>query len=134
MLTIPPTVTVQPNQLTATFTVIGTATGLATTTATLGTVSKIATVTVTPQPPQVTALLPPTLNVIQGATGSLTLSINAAQVGDTTVPLTNSTATILDVPASVIVPSGLTSVSIPIAGLTLGTATVTATLNGTVTS
>ncbi len=134
LLTIPPTVTVQPNQLTATFTVIGKATGLATITATLGTITKTATVTVTPQPPQVTALLPATLSVIQGATGSLTLSINAAQVSDTTVPLTTSSATILDVPASVIVPSGLTSVTIPVTGLTLGTATVTATLNGTVTS
>ncbi len=134
LLTIPPTVTVQPNALTATFTVIGKATGLATITTTLGTITKTATVTVTPQPPQVTALVPSTLDVIQGATGSLTLSINAAQVSDTTVPLTTSSATILDVPASVIVPSGLTSVTIPVAGLTLGTATVTATLNGTVTS
>ncbi|MEQ1794758.1 MAG: PKD domain-containing protein [Nitrospira sp.] len=134
LLTIPLTVTVPPNQLTASFTVIGKATGLATITATLGSVTKTATVIVTPQPPQVAALLPPTLNVIQGATGSLTLTLNAAQVSDTAVPLTNSSATVLDVPPSVIIPSGFTSVSLPVAGLALGTATVTATLNGAVTS
>jgi len=134
VLTVPPTVTVQPNQLVATFTVIGKTTGLATITATLGTVTKTATVTVTPQPPQVAALLPPTLNVVQGATGTITLSINAAQVGDTTVPLTNTNPAILNVPPTAIVPAGQTSVAIPVAGLTLGNATVTALLNGTVSS
>ncbi len=131
LLQIPPTVTVQPNQTQASFTVTALATGTATITATLGTTTKQATVTVIPQPPSVVSLLPSPLPVVQGATGTLTLTINAAQQTDTVVPLTNSAPSLIDVPASATVPAGLTSVAIPVAGLSVGTATVTATLNGT---
>ena len=134
LLQIPATVTVQPNQTQANFTVTALTTGTATITATLGTVTKQATVVVIPQPPSVTALIPTTLNVVQGATGSLTLRINAAQPIDTVVPLTNSSATILDVPPSATIPAGLTETPVQVTGLTLGAATVTATLNGTVSS
>ena len=134
ILQVPPTVTVQPGQTQANFTVTALTTGTATITATLGTVTKQATVTVIPQPPQVTALIPTTLAVVQGATGSLTLRINAAQPTNTIVPLTKSSATILDVPLTVTIPAGFTEAPVQVTGLTMGTATVTATLNGTVTS
>lgn len=134
VLELPASVTVQPNQITAPFVVIGRAPGAATITATLGSVTKTATVLVTPLPPQVTEVIPATLNVVQGATGQLTVRINAAQPTDTIVPLTNSSVAILDVPAAVTVPAGLTEAPIQVTGLAFGTATVTATLNGTVTS
>ena len=135
VLQVPATVTVQPGQTQANFTVTALATGTATLTATLGTATKTATVIVTPQPPSVTALIPATLDVVQNATGQLTLRINAAQQTDTVVPLTNSSATILTVPPSVTIPAGFTEAPVQVtAGVTLGTATVTATLNGTVSS
>ena len=134
VLELPATVTVQPNQIAAPFVVIGRATGTATMTATLGAVTKTATVIVTPLPPQVTELVPATLSVVQGATGQLTVRINAAQPTNTIVPLTNSSVTMLDVPTTVTIPAGLTEAPIQVTGLALGTATVTATLNGTVTT
>ena len=134
VLQVPATVTVQPNQTQASFTGTALTTGTATITATLGNVTKTATVIVTPQPPSVTALMPATLDVVQGATGQLTLRINAAQQTDTVVPLTTGSATILTVPPSVTIPAGFTETPVQVTGLTLGTATVTATLNGTVIS
>jgi RHS repeat-associated protein len=134
VLQVPATVTVQPNQTQASFTGTALTTGTATLTATLGSVTKTATVIVTPQPPSVTALMPATLDVVQGATGQLTLRINAAQQTDTVVPLTTGSATILTVPPSVTIPAGFTETPIQVTGLTLGTATVTGTLNGTVIS
>ena len=132
VLQVPLTVTVQPGQTQANFTVTALTTGTATITATLGSVTKQATVVVIPQPPSVVSLLPSPLPVVQGATGTLTLTINAAQPTDTVVPLTNSAPSLIGVPPSATVPAGLTTVAIPVAGLTVGTATVTATLNGTV--
>ena len=127
------TVTVPPNQTQATFTITALATGSAQLTATLGTISKQATVTVTPQPPQVLALTPSPLAVVQGATGTLTVTLNAAQATDTVVPITTNNATVVDVPVSVTVPAGLTTAPVSVSGLIIGTATITATLNGTAT-
>jgi hypothetical protein len=136
VLQIPATqsVTVPPNQTQATFTVTALATGTAQLTATLGAISKQATVTVTPQPPQVLSLTPSPLAVVQGATGMLTVTLNAAQATDTVVPITTNNATIVGVPVSVTVPAGLTTAPVSVSGLTIGTATVTATLNGTATA
>ena len=133
-LQIPPTVTVQPNQTEASFTMTALATGPVSIIATVGTTTKQATVVVIPQPPSVTALIPASLAVVQGATGQLTVQINAAQQTDTVVPLINSSPTILNVPITVTIPAGLTETPVQVTGLALGTAAVTATLNGTATS
>lgn len=134
ILQVPATVTVPPNQVQAGVTVTGLAVGAAQVTATLGTVTKEATVVVTLPPPHVVALIPAALDLVQGATGSLSLRIDAAQQTDTVVPLTTSNATVLAVPASATIPAGVTDAPVPVTGLALGTATVTAVLNGSVSS
>ena len=85
-------------------------------------------------PPQVLSLTPSPLAVVQGATGTLTLTINAAQPTDTIVPITTNNATSVGVPVSVTVPAGSSTTSLSVSGLTVGTGTVTATLNGTATA
>ena len=61
-----------------------------------------------------------------GATGSLTVTLDAVQATDTLIALTNSAPAQLDSPASAIVPAGRLSAEIPITGTALGAATVTA--------
>ena len=126
---IPAIVTVPAGQTSATFTVNGLAVGTATVTATLEGTTKSATVQVQPPPPTVVSLLPNPLPLQQGATGSLTLTINAAQVSDTVIPFTNSASTIVQVPASITVPANQLSVVIPVTALLAGSATITASIN-----
>ncbi|MGH3755678.1 MAG: beta strand repeat-containing protein, partial [Pseudonocardiaceae bacterium] len=130
VLQVPPSVTVPANQLSAIFTVTGVAVGDATVTATVGSSTRTALVHVIPPAPVAVSLLPPTQSIQQGANGTLTFTINAAQLTDTIVPLTNSNAAVLQVPSSVTVPAGQTSAPITVTGLTPGTATVSATLGG----
>jgi YD repeat-containing protein len=134
VLQVPPTVTVPAGQTQAVFTITGLAIGDATVTATLGTSGKSALVHVQPPPATVVSLLPNPLPLQQGATGTLTLTINAAQLADTIITLSNSAPTIAQTPSSETVPAGQTSTSIAINGLQPGTATISATLNGTTVS
>src|SRR5438445_1620258 len=131
ILQVPATVTVQTGQRQAAFTVTGLAVGDAVVTATLNTSTQTATVHVIQPPPTVVSLLPNPLAIQQGATGSFTLTINAAQVADTVIPLTNSAPAVLQAPGSVTVPAGQTSVTFPVTVLRPGNATVTASLNST---
>src|SRR5439155_21034680 len=134
VLQVPVSVTVPSGQTHASFTVTGVAVGDATVTATLTaatTTTQSALVHVVPPPPTVVALVPTPLALQQGATGSFTLRINAAQPADTTIPLTNSAPAVLQAPGSATIPAGQTSVAFPVTGLTLGTATVAAALNST---
>lgn len=130
LLQVPPSVPVPANQTSASFTVTGLAVGQALITATVGTSNKQATVQVVPPPPQLVSLLPNPLPLQQGATGTLALTINAAQQTDTLVPLTNNAATFVQAPTSVTVPMGQTQVMFSVTGLASGNATLSATLNG----
>ena len=130
LVTVPATVTVPAGQTSAPFTVTGLAVGTATITASLNGTTKTATVQVQPPPPQVVSLLPNPLPLQQGATGSLTLTINAAQVSDTVILLTNTASTIVQIPASITVPANQLSATIPVTGLQAGNATITASING----
>src|SRR6266571_4939791 len=65
-----------------------------------------ATVNVTPAPPTVTSLAPQSLAVTQGASGSLTVTISAAQTADTQVLLASSNANIASVASAVTVLAG----------------------------
>ena len=127
---VPAIVTVPAGQTSASFTVTGLMVGSATVTASLNGTSQSAFVQVQPPPPQVVSLLPNPLPLQQGATGSLILTINAAQLNDTVIPLTNTAPTIVQVPASVTVPANQLSVTIPVTALLAGSATITATING----
>jgi hypothetical protein len=70
------------------------------------------------------SLLPSSVSLYVGAAGSLTL--NAAQLADTPVPVNADPSGLLSVPSSVTVPAGQLTVGIPLVGLSAGTTTVTA--------
>jgi len=134
VLHIPASVTIPSGQTHASFTVTGVAVGNAAVTATLTattTTTQTAVVHVVPPPPTVVSLVPNPLAIQQGATGTFTLTINAAQPTDTSIPLTNSAPSVLQAPGSATVPAGQTSVTFPVTGLILGSATVTAAINST---
>lgn len=131
---VPAIVTVPAGQTSAPFTVTGLAVGNATVTGTVNGTTKTAAVQVEPPPAQVVSLLPNPLPLQQGATGSLTLTINAAQLSDTVIPLTNSAPTIVQVPASITVPANQLSATIPVTALLAGNATITASINGSTVS
>lgn len=131
VLRLPTTVTIPAGQTTASFTVTGLAVGNSTVTAAINGTAQSATVSVAPYPPAPVSLLPDNLGLQQGATGSLMLNINAAQLADVAIPLTNTSPDIVQAPAQAVVPTGATSVAIPVTGLAPGFATVTAALNGT---
>lgn len=131
---IPAIVTVPAGQTSASFTVSGLVVGSAMVTASLNGTTKQALIQVQPPPPQVISLLPNPLPLQQGATGSLTLTINAAQVSDTVIALTNSAPTIVQVPVNVTVPANQLTVTIPVTALLAGNATITATITGSTVS
>ena len=131
---VPAIVTVPAGQTQANFTVTALGTGSATVTATLNGTSKSAVVQVQPPPPQVISLLPNPLPLQQGATGSFTLTINAAQLNDTTVPLSNSAPSIVQIPPTVTIPANQLSAAIPVTALLAGSATISASINSSTTS
>lgn len=127
---VPAIVTVPAGQTQATFTVTGLVIGSATVTASLNGTSKQAVVQVQPPPPQVISLLPNPLPLQQGATGSVVLTINAAQVSDTVIALTNTAPTIVQIPASITVPANQLSATVSVTALLAGNATITASIAG----
>jgi RHS repeat-associated protein len=130
----PTTITIPAGALQATFQVSALAIGQAQLTATLNGKSKQATVNVIPQPLALVSLLPAALDLQPAAAGSLTLTANAAQPQSVSIPLSASPVGIVQIPASIVLPAGQTSVSIPVTGQVEGQATVTAAYNGGVVS
>ncbi len=90
----------------------------------------VLTVYATIPPTTLTMLEPPTLPITQGATGTLTATISALQSDATTITLQSSSAGVVTVPAAVTVPANQRSVAIPVTGIGVGTALITAALNG----
>ena len=127
---VPAIVTVPAGQTQATFTVTGLVIGSATVTASLNGTTKQALVQVQPPPPQVVSLLPNPLPLQQGATGSLIVTINAAQVSDTVIALTNTAPTIVQIPTSITVPANQLSATMSVTALLAGNATITASIAG----
>ncbi len=134
LLLVPSNVTVPAGEIDASFTVTGQAQGDAVVTASLNESTQTSTIHIIPPPPTVVSLLPNPLSIQQGATGSFTLTINAAQPSDTAIPLNNSASSTLQAPSSVTVPAGETSVTFPVFGLGTGSATLTASINSTTAS
>ena len=127
---VPAIVTVPAGQTSASFTVSGLLVGSATVTVSLNGTTKSALVQVQPPPPHVVSLLPTPLPLQQGATGSLLLTINAAQLGETVITLSNTAPTMVQIPASVTVPANQLSATIPVTALLAGNATITASITG----
>jgi len=133
MAIVPPSATVPSGQVAAGIPVTGVAPGTTTVTATLNGSSVSSTVTVAPAGPTLTSLLPATLQIAQGASGPLTVTISAAQATHTPVALTSSAPGIAGLPISgtVTVAAGQVSQSFAVFGVSPGPATITASLNGT---
>lgn len=134
IVAVPATVTVPAGAQAASFQVQALALGQAQITATLNGKSRAATVNVIPQPLTLVSLLPAQLTLQQGAPGNLTLNANAAQPQTTSIPLSASPAGIVQVPVSVLLLAGQTSVTVPVTALAEGVARVAAGYNGTVVS
>lgn len=134
VVTLPATVTVPAGAVQATFQIEAVALGQAQVIATLDGKSKQATVNVVPQPLALVSLLPAELNLQTGAAGGLTLTANAAQPQSVTIPLTVAPTGVVQMPASIVLAAGQTSVSIPVTGQLEGQATVTAAYNGSAVS
>ncbi len=133
VLSIPASVPVPANTLTAQFAVTGLAQESATITAgPLNGTSKDMVIQVLPPPPTIVSLMPGSATVLVGATVTLTLTLNAAQFTDTAIPLAGTPTGTINVPSSVTVPAGSLSVPVTVTGLTPGSATLMAgPLNGT---
>ncbi len=129
LLLAPASVTVPQGQIETSFTVTGLAVGDAVVTGSLNNSAQTAIIHIIPPLPTVVSLLPNPLSIQEGATGSFTLTINAAQLSDTTIPLTNSASTVINAPGSVIVPAGRTGITFPVTAITQGLATITASIN-----
>lgn len=130
--TAPSTATVVAGQINVAIPVTGVGAGTATITATLNSSSLHSTVTVQSAGPTLTSLAPSTLQVTQGASGILTVTISAAQAAPTEVALTSSDPTLVGLPGdTVTLPAGQVSQAFAVFGNRPGSATVTASLNNT---
>lgn len=127
---VPASVSIPAGQTSAPFTVSTTALGTAMVRGTLNGATAEAAVSVTAPLPTIASLLPAQLDLTTGASGSFTLTLDAAQAGDTVVPLTNSAPARLQAPASVTVPAGRTAATFTVSALAAGSARLGASLNG----
>jgi RHS repeat-associated protein len=128
---VPATVVIPAGQLQASFGVTGVAAGQADVVASLNGQSRRATVTVTPEPPRVASMLPSALSIQAGASGTLTVRLNAGQTDAISVALMSADPAVARVPASVSIPAGALEGSFTVAGLAVGTTSVSASVNGT---
>jgi RHS repeat-associated protein len=131
IVVVPEQVTVPAGQTQVPVPVGTLALGQAGITASLNGSSASAGVNVVAPPVALTGLEPATFTMTVGAISTFTVRINAAQIGDTEIALVASNPSVLQVPASVIVPQGMTSATFTATGLEVGDSTITASANGT---
>ena len=130
VLQAPASVTVAAGRTSADFTVSGLAVGSTQISATLNGSTKSASVTVANPPAAVAAIEPASFSVQVGATGSATVTLNAQQPQDTSVPISVAPAGVLQVPSNVVVPAGSLGATLPVTGLAEGVAVLSAMLPG----
>jgi RHS repeat-associated protein len=130
IVAVPTGVTIPAGALQASFQAQAFAVGQAQIVATLNGKSQTATVNVVPQPLALVSLLPAELGLQQGASGSLSLTVNAAQPQASVIALSATPADVVHIPASVSLPAGQTSVAIPVTALAEGTVSIAASANG----
>lgn len=85
----------------------------------------------TPANPTVGSLSPSSATVSVGGTQSLTVTLTSAPSANATVALSSSDVTKATVPATVSVPAGQLSATVPVTGVAAGSSTITATYNST---
>ncbi len=131
VLQVPSSVTVEAGDTSASFVANALAEGDAVLTASANGTFRQSSVEVSAQPAAVVALVPNPLPLQEGATGLLTVHINVAQAQDTVIALTNDAPAVAQVPASVTVTAGALSAEIPVTALSVGMASIAASVNGT---
>jgi len=129
---VPAAVTLPSGATDKPFTVSGSQPGSGTMVATTGAASAQAALAVTDALPVVARLEPAALSLGVGASGNVTLVLNAAQSTDTAVDLTSLAPLVATVPAQVVVPAGRLSQTFALTGVAPGTAQLQASLNGPV--
>lgn len=131
VLQVPGSVIVAQGATSATFTATGLSVGDAVITASANGTSKAASVHVSPQPAAIVSLLPSPLPLQEGATGSLTVTINVAQEVPTTVDVANTAPAVATTPSSIVIAGGAISAHIPVTAVAAGTTQISASVNGT---
>jgi sugar lactone lactonase YvrE len=81
-------------------------------------------------PSTITQILPSSLSLSTGATDALAVSVAPAPGVATGLSVTSSRSAVVSVPATVSIPPGASRVDIPLTARAPGSATITATLNG----
>lgn len=79
---------------------------------------------------QPTALTPSPLNLVAGATGTLTATLAPAPTAAGSLAVSSANSAVVNVPASVAFAAGQTSVPVTVTAVASGSTTVTVTLNG----
>ena len=131
VLEVPAAVTIESGQTSATFVARALAVGDAVLTASANATSRQSQVHVSPQPAAIVALVPSPLPLQEGATGLLTVQINAAQEQATIITVTNSAPGVAQVSPQVTIPTGALTAEIPVTAIAAGNASITASVNGT---
>lgn len=127
---VPSTVLVPAGQSQAAFPVSALAVGQAQVMASLNGTSQSATVVVTPQPAALASVLPELLALQQGASGQVTVRLNAVQTEDVTVELAAAQPALLQVPDTLVIPAGQIEEEVSVQALASGSTQLTVTLNG----
>lgn len=127
---VPSTVLVPAGQSQAVFPVSALAVGQAQVMASLNGTSQSATVVVTPQPAALASVLPDLLALQQGASGQVTVRLNAVQTEDVTVELAATQPALLQVPDTLVIPAGQIEEEVSVQALASGSTQLTVTLNG----
>jgi RHS repeat-associated protein len=130
LLRLPASVTVPAGLSEQSFSMQGLSTGSTVVTATLNGSSKQATINVTVPPPAIASLQPTTQDLPKGKVGRLTLTLDRAPNTPALVNLSNSNASALGLPAQVTIPAGQLTADVAMTALTIGQASVSASLNG----
>ena len=130
VLQIPASVSIASGQTSAVFTATGLAPGNAIITVSANGTQKTSSVHVSPQAAAIASLLPNPLPLQEGATGSLTVTINVAQETDTVIALSSDAPAVAQMAASATIAAGAISTIIPVSALASGAANVTASVNG----
>lgn len=131
IVSAPASIVVPAGQVSVPISVSTLALGTAGVTATLNGSSISAAIRVVPPAPAVVSLLPSPLKLTQDATGTLTVTLNAAQLVNIDLDITVDNPDVLRVPATITMPAGQTVASFTVTGVSVGDVTVTATVNGT---
>ena len=131
VLEVPAAVTIESGQTAATFVARALTAGNVVLTASANATSRQSMVHVSPQPAAIVALVPSPLPLQEGATGLLTVQINAAQEQATTIAVANTAPGVAQVPGQVTVPTGALTAQFPVTAVAAGRASITASVNGT---